>query len=319
MTNARRAFKATSWNQWWGEFNGVLRENWRNWSVFVLFVVGFLMVEYVTTPFERHLTPRALDDVKYPFDRHGTIPGWMVPIYGLVLPVVFAVMYHVVTNSEIREFHDLLFSVLINIAITAAATGFLKETLGRPRPNFFERCYGDTYSLTETLPFDNGHPPDCTNPNKAEVEEGRRSFPSGHSSWAMCSMFYITLFLIGKMQVFDGRGHVWKLVVSLTPTWLAIVIGITRIDDYMHHWTDVVAGWLLGMLVSTMVYHMYYPCPFARSGSEHPLYMHQHQIPHVPIRQHSGHDDHEVAMEEGMGALNIQSSLSKEHDSHEGL
>lgn len=287
--------------------------------MFVLFVVGFVVVEYVTTPFERHLTPRALDDVKYPFDRHNTVPPWLVPIYGLVLPVVLAVVYHAMMNCEIREFHDLVFGALINLAITAAATGFLKETLGRPRPNFFERCYGDTYSTAEPFdhdnPFDQLNPPDCTNPNKAEVAEGRRSFPSGHSSWAMCSMFYITLFLIGKMRVFDGRGHVWKLVVSLVPTWLAIVIGITRIDDYMHHWTDVVAGWLLGMLVATMIYLMYYPSPFARSGSEHPLYMHQHQIPHILIREHSGIDGHEVAMEEGMGALNIQSSLSKEHNS----
>lgn len=288
-----------TWNQWWSEFNVVLKENWRNWSVFVLFVVGFLMEEYVTSPFERHITPEEMENVKYPFDRHSTVPSWLVPIYGLVLPVVLAVVFHVMMNCEIREFHDLIFSVLINLAVTAAATGFLKETLGRPRPNFFERCYGDTYSVTDTLPYVNGNPPDCTNSDKSEVEEGRRSFPSGHSSWAMCSMFYVTLFLIGKMHVFDGRGHFWKLAVSLAPTWLAIVIGITRIDDYMHHWTDVVAGWLLGMLVATMVYLMYYPSPFARSGSDRPLYIHLRETPHTLIREHTEPDTYEVALEEG--------------------
>jgi len=308
MSDARR-LKA----RWWREWSEVMKESWGNWSVFVLFVVGFLVVEYVTSPFERHISPEAWEELKYPFDRHNTVPGWLVPVYGLVVPVVLAAVYHAVFRCEIREFHDLLYSVMINVAITAAATGFLKETLGRPRPNFFERCYGDTYNLTEALPFDHYNPPDCTNPDKSEVEEGRRSFPSGHSSWAMCSMFYITLFLIGKMHVFDGRGHFWKLAVSLIPTWLAVVIGITRIDDYMHHWTDVVAGWLLGMLVALMVYLMYYPWPFARSGSELPLYMHLRNT-HTLIREYSGHDGSEADLEEGVGSLNIEAEYSKNQE-----
>lgn len=122
-------------------------------------------------------------------------------------------------------------------------------------------------------------------------------------------MFYITLFLIGKMKVFDGHGNFWKLPVSLIPTWLAVVIGITRIDDYMHHWTDVVAGWLLGMVVASMVYLMYYPWPFARSGTALPLYK-LHDASHTLIREYNP-DDQAVALEEGK--TNSHSSVRKGH------
>lgn len=88
----------------------------------------------------------------------------------------------------------------------------------------------------------------------------------------MCNAFFITLFLIGKLRIFDGQGYLCKLLLSVLPTCIAIGIGITRIDDYMHHWTDVVAGLLLGMVIATVNYLMIYPWPFARSKTHIPLY-----------------------------------------------
>jgi hypothetical protein len=54
------------------------------------------------------------------------------------------------------------------------------------------------------------------------------------------------MYLAGKLGIFDKKGHSWKLLPVILPLFLAIFVGVTRIDDYWHHWTDVFAGALLG-------------------------------------------------------------------------
>lgn len=57
---------------------------------------------------------------------------------------------------------------------------------------------------------------------------------------------FLSLYLSGKIQVFDCRGHVAKLCLVLLPLLLASLVAISRVDDYWHHWQDVFAGGLIG-------------------------------------------------------------------------
>lgn len=57
---------------------------------------------------------------------------------------------------------------------------------------------------------------------------------------------FLSLYLSGKIQVFDRRGHVAKLCLVLLPLLLASLVAISRVDDYWHHWQDVFAGGLIG-------------------------------------------------------------------------
>ena len=44
----------------------------------------------------------------------------------------------------------------------------------------------------------------------------------------------------GKLQCFDWRGgQPWRLVASLVPLSTALWIGLTRIEDYWHHWVHI--------------------------------------------------------------------------------
>jgi len=52
--------------------------------------------------------------------------------------------------------------------------------------------------------------------------------------------------LSGKIKAFDSRGHVAKLCIVFLPLLFASLVGISRVDDYWHHWQDVFAGGLLG-------------------------------------------------------------------------
>ena len=59
---------------------------------------------------------------------------------------------------------------------------------------------------------------------------------------------FLSWYLSGKIRAFDRQGHVAKLCIVFLPLLVAALIGVSRVDDYWHHWQDVFAGGLLGSL-----------------------------------------------------------------------
>ena len=49
---------------------------------------------------------------------------------------------------------------------------------------------------------------------------------------------YLSLYLATKLMVFNqsGRGHSLRLLLVLTPLLVAVMIAISRVRDYWHHW-----------------------------------------------------------------------------------
>lgn len=100
------------------------------------------------------------------------------------------------------------------------------------------------------------------------VMEGRKSFPSGHSSCeqgvgagvqramislasevrlvtrfppcaGMFSTFgYLSLYMLAKLQCFKahGRGEGWRLCIALSPLLAATMVAMSRYQDFKHHW-----------------------------------------------------------------------------------
>jgi len=64
---------------------------------------------------------------------------------------------------------------------------------------------------------------------------------------------FLSWYLSGKIRVFDRRGHIGKLCLVLLPLLVAALVGISRVDDYWHHWTDVFAGGIIGCFLVTTV------------------------------------------------------------------
>jgi len=58
---------------------------------------------------------------------------------------------------------------------------------------------------------------------------------------------FLSLYLSGKIKAFDQKGHIAKLCIVFLPLLTACMVGISRVDDYWHHWQDVFAGGLLGL------------------------------------------------------------------------
>lgn len=51
-------------------------------------------------------------------------------------------------------------------------------------------------------------------------------------------MVFIALYFAGKLGTFNsrGRGQSWRLVVTLFPLIIALLVAISRTADYHHHW-----------------------------------------------------------------------------------
>lgn len=59
---------------------------------------------------------------------------------------------------------------------------------------------------------------------------------------------FLSWYLAGKIRAFDRGGHIAKLCIVILPLLLAAMVGVSRVDDYWHHWQDVFTGGILGRL-----------------------------------------------------------------------
>jgi membrane-associated phospholipid phosphatase len=99
----------------------------------------------------------------------------------------------------------------LSLAIGFFITQGMKNLFGKPRPNLLARCkpnltdiaahvvggYGQDISARWTLVSSTI----CTQTDMRLLDDGFRSFPSGHSSFSWSAMLYLSLFLCSKFAI----------------------------------------------------------------------------------------------------------------------
>lgn len=128
--------------------------------------------------------------------------------------------------------------------------------MGRLRPDFISRCVPNPESSLVV----------CTG-NEKLVKEGRRSFPSGHSSSSFGGLGFISLFLSDHFLMLNGNGRIYKFLIFLTPLLTACLVSLSRIVDYRHHWDDILVGSLIGCLSAAAGYYYFYPLLFRTNAA----------------------------------------------------
>ncbi|XP_048319144.2 lipid phosphate phosphatase 2 isoform X2 [Ziziphus jujuba] len=233
------------------------KNHMHDWLILLLLVV-IEAILLAIHPFRRFVGKEMMVDLRYPM-KDNTVPVWAVPMYAVLLPIfIFILVY--IRKRDVFDLHHSILGLLFAVLITAVLTDAIKDAVGRPRPDFFWRCFPDGIDKYDKLGNVICHG------KASDIKEGHKSFPSGHTSWSFAGLGFLSLYLSGKIQAFDRKGHVAKLCLVFLPLLVASLVGVSRVDDYWHHWQDVFAGAILGLVISSFCYSQFFPPPYSNDG-----------------------------------------------------
>ncbi|KAL5113902.1 hypothetical protein ACEQ8H_008223 [Pleosporales sp. CAS-2024a] len=265
-----------------------------DYLIIVLLIGLFTLIDKIP-PFHQ---PFALENysLHYPFATKERVPVFWLCVYVIVAPAAIIALYTLVLDGLFSHqtempaaraglkrltgryrFKDRLWELncgILGLALSVGAaftiTGALKNAIGKPRPDLISRCQIDASKINhgeyalQTVAI-------CTQKDSYILQDGFKSFPSGHISFA--GLFYLSLYLAAKLHVLDAKGEVWRTFIVMVPTLGAALITGSRVMDARHHPFDVLSGASLGMLVAWAAYRQYFP-PVSetwRKGRAYPI------------------------------------------------
>lgn len=133
----------------------------------------------------------SLDDrsKSYPHAPVERVPtAWMFA-YGGGLSLLVILAWALVARPGLHQAHVSILGLFISMALTTFLTDVIKNSVGRPRPDLIARCKPKEDTPSHTLLTIEV----CTATNSSVLQDGWRSFPSGHSSFAFSGLGYLAL------------------------------------------------------------------------------------------------------------------------------
>jgi membrane-associated phospholipid phosphatase len=234
-----------------GDQQGIWRRYWLgDWTlVLVLIILGAIVDS--ATPRKQDIDPSNAT-IKYPV-LSSTVPTWMLFVIGIFFPAAVFITAFLFQRSENpglakAELHRVFLAFALCLTATLLTTFLGKKLAGRPRPN----CLALS-----------GYSAGVFTAKESDVNEAFQSFPSGHASSAFACLVFLSLYFLEKLKLNSNSDEdivnaSWKPILAMLPIMLAGWIGITRMTDYWHHPSDVVAGALLGSLYASVSFRYYF-------------------------------------------------------------
>ena len=195
------------------------------------------------------ITPSALSippenpEFSYPYHAKETIATvWLVFTAFPFIWAIFGLMKFLSKkfpqHFKSFSFWSCVWCHITNVATTNVLTIIIQDYVGRASPDFYTRCGS---SAT---------PSSCPNLETSQLNDVLRSFPSSHASTSLSALLFLSLFL---RKVIKPDISIISLIAIL-PVGLAVWIGATRIVDYRRHPSDVVAGYVIALLVTYVLF-----------------------------------------------------------------
>ncbi|KAK2729923.1 pap2 domain containing protein [Colletotrichum kahawae] len=202
-----------------------------DWFV-LLVVAGIGGVLGIVTPNKRPFS--VLDpNISFPFTEHETVPMWLAAICAVLVPIIIIAIVCLVLvpgntipkgtpnaliwKRKLWELHVGWLGLALAMCGAWFITNGMKNMFGKPRPDLLSRCRPDLENfakyvvggtnasitgLTGAAGFGQLVSADiCTNTDEHTLDDGFRSYPSGHSSSAAAGLIYLSLFLASKFAV----------------------------------------------------------------------------------------------------------------------
>ncbi|KAL5600887.1 uncharacterized protein BROUX77_005136 [Berkeleyomyces rouxiae] len=232
----------------------------------------YLMVIVHLQPFHRMFYVNNIE-ISFPHAEFEHVSVFMNFVWALYIPLGILIAFNLATRAMPHKHETTYLSFVISLLVNIVITDIIKNAVGRPRPDLIDRCKPAEGTPLNTLVGIEV----CTTPPGHKLTEGWRSFPSGHSSFAFAGLGFLSLWLAGQLHIFNmrSRRNLGKAIVCIVPVMGALLIAISRCEDYRHDVYDVTVGSLLGSLVAYWSYRRHFPKlshidsdePYAQAGT----------------------------------------------------
>nr|AAM28631.1 lipid phosphate phosphohydrolase 1a [Rattus norvegicus] len=200
------------------------------------------------------------NSVKYPYhDSTVTtsvlvLVGLGIPIFSMITGETLSVYFNVlhsnsfVSNHYIATIYKAVGAFLFGASASQSLTDIAKYSIGRLRPHFLAVCNPDWSKINCSDGYIENF---VCQGNEQKVREGRLSFYSGHSSFSMYCMLFVALYLQARMK--GDWARLLRPMLQFGLVALSIYVGLSRVSDYKHHWSDVLIGLIQGAVVAILV------------------------------------------------------------------
>ncbi|KAL0993239.1 hypothetical protein UPYG_G00105080 [Umbra pygmaea] len=230
--------------------------------LFVASIPFFTIELKALTPYRRGIFCGD-SSIAYPYLKDEAIPDGLLIAGGIVitgLTIALGECYRVriravrsrafVQNLYVSCLYKELGSFLFGGCVVQSLTNMAKLSVGRLRPHFLAVC-NVTYASLNCVNGAYITEVKCRQPDTKMVDEARKSFFSGHSSFAMYTMLYLAFYLQARLSWPGAR--LLRPLLQFLLVMIAVYTGLSRISDYRHHPTDVIAGLVQGGLTAYWV------------------------------------------------------------------
>uniref|UniRef100_A0A4W5MZW4 Phospholipid phosphatase 1 n=1 Tax=Hucho hucho TaxID=62062 RepID=A0A4W5MZW4_9TELE len=201
------------------------------------------------------------DSISYPFHQ-STVTTIVLYTAGFALPICCMVFGECLSvylerikskssfsNMYVASVYKAIGTFVFGAAMSQSLTDIAKYSIGRLRPHFLDVCKPDWKLINCTA---GAYIEDftCTGDTHM-VNEARLSFYSGHSSFSMYCMLFLALYIQARLQAEWAR--LLRPTLQFFLIAASVYTGLSRVSDYKHHWSDVLAGLIQGALVAILV------------------------------------------------------------------
>ncbi|KAK8217509.1 hypothetical protein M8818_001267 [Zalaria obscura] len=212
-----------------------------------LLLAAYIILQFFVDPFHRMFS---LDDkrIQYPHAEVERVPVTWLFVYAASVPAAVLLGWAALVRPEIHKIHV----TMLGFGISLILTSFVTDANDTP--------------LHQLVTFEV-----CTEADHHVLHDGWRSFPSGHSSFAFSGLGYLGFFFTSQLHVVRPRADLARVLIAAAPFLAAMLIAVSRLEDYRHDVFDVVVGSSLGLALAYFNWRRYYPALSSRNcATPHP-------------------------------------------------
>ncbi|XP_041090945.1 phospholipid phosphatase 1 isoform X2 [Polyodon spathula] len=200
------------------------------------------------------------ESIKYPLKEdtisYELLGGIMIPFTLIVMIIGECLSVHykrLQSNSSVRNtyvacLYKAIGTFVFGAAMSQSLTDIGKYSIGRLRPHFLDVCKPNWAEINCKAGYIENFT--CTG-EKRIVNEARLSFYSGHSSFSMYCMLFLALYV--QARLVEDWARLLRPTVQFFLVAASIYVGLSRVSDYKHHWSDVLTGLIQGAIVAILI------------------------------------------------------------------